>query len=548
MVHEAHDSLLYGGVLFLIPALVSQGLLTSMEIYDYEDEYYYPLEAIILTLAILSLCRVKNIEQIKNLKPGELGRLIGLDRIPESKCLRSKVKLLSSQNKTKEWNDELMKLWKEQDLDKVDREAEIILYIDAHLKIYNGKKANLPPKYVSRQKLCLSALSEYWVHGDDGLPYLVVQGQLNEKLQEIILLEIIPRLIEVGYIQELQDPLTHLQTPQCTLVFDREAYDFEFFQKLWNEYRVAIITYRKFVKDKWEEKDFIPYEIAEHNNKSTMYLCEKKFTSGNHQFREVRKLNNSSHQTSIITTHPVLSIVYIALYMFDRWTQENFFKYMISDYFIDYVIEYGMEAVNEELKLVNPEYKKYNYQLKKTREKLKRRQANLFNLLQEQQNDSVDKQKKNDKKLAELHEEINQLKHDEESFLKLRKQQPYYIKLKDMPVEKRYNKLKSESKLFINIIKMICYRAETAVANILNESMRSKKEEKRMLVKQIIGTPANILPNQQDKTLTVTLHSLSSNRYNEALGNLISVLNDSETVFPGTDLKMIFKSTAKTFT
>jgi hypothetical protein len=69
-----------------------------------------------------------------------------------------------------------------------------------------------------------------------------------------------------------------------------------------------------------------------------------------------------------------------------------------------------------------------------------------------------------------------------------------------------------------------------------------------MLVKQIIGTPANILPNQQDKTLTVTLHSLSSNRYNEALGNLISVLNDSETVFPGTDLKMIFKSTAKTFT
>ena len=36
-----------------------------------------------------------------------------------------------------------------------------------------------------------------------------------------------------------------------------------------------------------------------------------------------------------------------------------------------------------------------------------------------------------------------------------------------MPEQNRYNKLKQESKMLMNIIKMICYRAETAVANEL---------------------------------------------------------------------------------
>ncbi len=41
------------------------------------------------------------------------------------------------------------------------------------------------------------------------------------------------------------------------------------------------------------------------------------------------------------------------------------------------------------------------------------------------------------------------------------------IKLKDMPQAHRYNKLKTETKMLMNIIKMICYRAETAVANLV---------------------------------------------------------------------------------
>lgn len=75
-----------------------------------------------------------------------------------------------------------------------------------------------------------------------------------------------------------------------------------------------------------------------------------------------------------------------------------------------------------------------------------------------------------------------------------------------MPNDK-LNKLKTEGRLFININKMICYRAETAPANEIQYFSRAD-DEKKMLIKQIIQTPVNIMPAYNNKTLTVTLHTL----------------------------------------
>jgi len=65
-----------------------------------------------------------------------------------------------------------------------------------------------------------------------------------------------------------------------------------------------------------------------------------------------------------------------------------------------------------------------------------------------------------------------------------------------------------------------------------------------MVVKQIIQSCADLTPDYEKKTLTVTLHSLSANRFNDAARELTKILNQTETIFPGTDLKMIFEITA----
>ncbi len=540
---DAHQGLRYGGLMLLIPALISQGLLKSAEVYDKGDDGYYPFETIMLTLALMALARIKNPEQLKNCKHGEMGRILGIDRIPETKHVRTKIKSISDQNKSWEWNKLLLKQWQADSDLPSQNEGEVLLYIDGHVRIYHGHQANLPTKFISRQKLCLSATSEYWVNDQRGMPLMMVLGELSEKLQQVIVDQIIPKLIESEQIKQI-DPLSTDQTPQCTLVFDREAYDFGFFEKLWNDYRIAFITYRKNVKDLWDEVVFQNTEIQLSQGRCTMLIYEQEVLLGGQPYREIRKLNANAHQTAVVTNHPTLSTQAVAKGIFSRWTQENFFKYMIEDYDFDKLVSYGVEAIEPLQRVVNPQYRRLNNQLKKIREKISRRKAKLYEINNKINDETIDHTKRLTNTANIIKIEIDTMQAEEASVLILRKEQPTHINLAQMAEPDRYNKLKTESKIFMNIIKMVCYRAETSIANILASHLADGDKEKRMLVKQIIDTPVDILPDIKNKTLTITLHSLSANRYNRAVKELIKVLNQAECTFPETDLIMFFKTTA----
>src|SRR3990172_7269737 len=108
---EPHQSVIGAGILFLLPALLSQGLLKTKEVYRMPANHYYGLESVLLTLAFMALARIKNPEQLKQCKPGEIGKIIGLDRIEEGRCLRDKIKLLTGQQKAKELNNLLVDQW-----------------------------------------------------------------------------------------------------------------------------------------------------------------------------------------------------------------------------------------------------------------------------------------------------------------------------------------------------------------------------------------------------------------------------------------------------
>ncbi len=111
-----------------------------------------------------------------------------------------------------------------------------------------------------------------------------------------------------------------------------------------------------------------------------------------------------------------------------------------------------------------------------------------------------------------------------------------------MPEHTRYNKLKTESKHLQNIIKIICYRAEASVANLLAAHYKKSSNEIRALVKSVIFAKADIYPDYQTNNLTVRLNSLATPRDNMAIREICQTLNDYEAVFPGTNLKLYFKT------
>ena len=87
----------------------------------------------------MALTRLKSIEALRYWAPGEWGKLLGLDRIPEARTLRNKVQLLSHDNQAKGWSAELCSYWMESASEQAG-----VLYIDGHVRVYNGHQTQLP--------------------------------------------------------------------------------------------------------------------------------------------------------------------------------------------------------------------------------------------------------------------------------------------------------------------------------------------------------------------------------------------------------------------
>ena len=100
--------------------------------------------------------------------------------------------------------------------------------------------------------------------------------------------------------------------------------------------------------------------------------------------------------------------------------------------------------------------------------------------------------------------------------------------------------LSPKRKQFIDTIKMIAYRAESAMAVVLRDVM-ARADDIRPLLREIFTTEADLIPNQDEQTLTVALHHLTNSVSDESARKLFEYLNATETIYPGTNLRLVYK-------
>jgi hypothetical protein len=113
--------------------------------------------------------------------------------------------------------------------------------------------------------------------------------------------------------------------------------------------------------------------------------------------------------------------------------------------------------------------------------------------------------------------------------------------VKSLPEEDRFTRLRTERKHFIDTLKMIAYRAESSMASLLREQLARGEDDARALLRQIFQTDADLSPDLTTGTLTVRLHHLTQTAHDQAIKKLLADLNATQTVFPGTNLTLIFK-------
>lgn len=121
-----------------------------------------------------------------------------------------------------------------------------------------------------------------------------------------------------------------------------------------------------------------------------------------------------------------------------------------------------------------------------------------------------------------------------------RRTTPKHVMLADLPEEDQFRQLGTKSKYFIDTIKMVAYRAETAMTNIIRQTM-SRQEDARILLRGLYATEADILPDYEKMTLKVRLHQPANRCSAVTMGRLCQELNATRTRFRGTDLRLIYE-------
>jgi hypothetical protein len=526
----------HGGVLMALPALLAVGLLDDADKLLTMPKGYYGIDHILLLLAFMALARIESIESLRNSPPGEWGKLLGLDRIPEVRTLREKVAVLSGDGKAEAWGAALCEGWM-----KDMPDAAGTLYVDGHMRVYHGSQTKLPYHYIARQKLCLRASADYWVNAADGQPFFVVNCVVDPGLIKVIEEDILPRLekdvpVQADEAMLAADPLLH----RFTMVFDREGYSPDFFLRLKMK-RIACLTYNKYPGPDWSVDEFSPHKVTLSNGQVVeMQLAERGVCLSNKLWvREIRKLTETGHQTPVLATDYRSDMTVIAPSMFARWSQENFFKYGRKHFALDRLIDYGTEEITDPILVVNPDYRKLDGQVRSTNGKLSRARA-AFGALSCLKTIEAEQMEPYILEKATLQEKIEGLQKVLADLKKTRKDTARHIKVQDLPEEARFRQLSTHGKQFIDTIKMAAYRAEVAMANCLREFM-PRANETHTLLRALYESEADLIPDYSQQTLMVCLHHSARHNSDREIIALCQELNATETKFPRTDLRMIFK-------
>ena len=510
------------GVLVAIPALVQTGIFpVADEVYGSIGPAFYGLRTTFLALLLMALLRIRRVEGLKEQRPSEMGRVMGLDRAPEVKTLRRKLSRLAERGKAEVFGKKLAQR-------RVAQRGAMMgfLYVDGHVRVYHGRR-RISSAYVTRMRLALPATTDYWVNDRGGDPLFVVTAEVNAGMVAML-----PVL--------LREVRALVGKRRVTIVFDRGGWSPKLFGTLIAS-GFDILTYRKGKWPRIPRKRFETRTRRIEGGKVSYELNDKtiRLLGGKLRLRQVTRLREEEHQTAVVTSRWNLSAVEVAYRMFERWRQENFFKYQREEYAIDALVDYGTEAEDADRLVPNPERRKAEKELAMARKQLRVIEARYGEAAQK--NVEGDRPTVRGFKIAQsnLGRQLRQAGRRVEAIEARRNRLPKRVAVKELKGEPLV-RLSRERKHLTNCIKMVAYQAESDLLALVRPHYARADQEGRTLIGTALQAAADVEVNQKTKELRVTLLPLSSRHRSEAIAAMCKELDRMKVCFPGSHLRMRF--------
>jgi len=509
------------GVLLALPCLVESGLLRiCRKLYGEIGPAFYGLRTTLLTLLLMALLRIKRPEQLKEKDPAAFGRLLGLDRAPEVKTLRRRLSRLAAQHCAEQLGAELARR-------RVDQRGHLMgfLYVDGHVRAYHGQRVISTNAYVARRHLAMPASTDYWVNDSSGDPLLVITGEVDAALTKAM-----PRLLrEVrGVVGERK----------VTIVFDRGGWSPQLFAAMIKD-GFDVLTYRKGRCRRINERRFIRRR-AKLDGRWVDYLLHDeavRFLKGRLRLRQVTRLCDDGHQTNVITSRWDLRDIEVTYRMFERWRQENFFKYMREEFLLDALVDYQIEPEDPTRSIPNPERRALDKEIRAARAdlaKLEREFGAAAANNAEQRRPTMRGFKIAHSRLGK---QLRKARARVSRLFEQRRNVPKRVGIREVN-ERAVVRLATERKHLTDIIKMIAYQAESDLLALLRLNYARVDQEGRTLLQELFATAGDIRVSKSE--LNITLAPLSSPHRTHAAQALCEILDKTATIFPGSRLRIRF--------
>jgi prepilin-type processing-associated H-X9-DG protein len=522
------------GLLLALPTLEATGLLeVAARVLPPMRKGFYGLRATLLMGVFMALLREPRAQGATRLAPADLGRLLGLDRAPEVKTLRRKLAELASHGRGAELQAALGAHHVQTHPDAVG-----FLYLDGHVRAYSGGR-QLPKTHIARMRIAGPATEETWIGDSRGDPVMVITAAPSQSL--------------AAELHRLLPDLRALIGPdrRCTVVFDRGGYSPQVFAEI-----IAadfdLLTYFKGSWARADEVDFTTVDFTGPDGIAQCYqLAERPIVlsvPGQHgtaehpataastiTLRLIIRRSPDGHQTPILANRADLTMGEITYRMSNRWRQENYFKYGREHFALDALDSYADQPDDLTRLVPNPAKARAIDKVHGARQTLTGAHADVAHAL--------------DAAVAKAGRPGNDGKAlvDPGAGLALRAAQadlatakkasagtPSHLPLGQVRPGSRL--LETERKLLTHAIRMSAYNSESALARLLAPHYAHSEHEGRALLREAFALPGDL--QVIGDTLHVRLDPASAPRRSKALAALCTELNDTNTIYPGTNLTL----------
>jgi len=522
------------GLLLSLPALEATGLLgTARATYRRLRNGFYGLDTMLLVLVFLALLREPRAEGATRIPPGDLGRVLGLDRAPEVKTIRRKLAELASAGKAGDW---MLALARHHGVTRP--EALGFLYVDGHTRVYTGTK-QVQKTHVARLKFPAPATLETWVSDADGDPLFVVLAEPSASLAS-----------ELGRLAPQLRAIVG-QGRRVTVCFDRGGWSPTVFTDL-IEAGFDILTYRKgaiadlpdtafttiaFTDDRARTRTV---EIAD--GTTELAISEGRRKGQTLTLRQVTRrkadARGTLRQTHILTSRTDLPAEQVAMRMFSRWREENYFRYARTHFDLDALDCYAASPDDPDRAVPNPVRATTKTAVTDAETGLAQAETSRDNALLALRTPAPGQSVLiSNQILNSLNSPVEAAHAHLDTARAAHKATPTRVRLGDLAPDMVI--LDTETKLITHAVRMAAYNTETALASGLHGHYARADDEAYTLIREALTSSGDIHPH--NGVLNVRLDPLSAPRRTAALAALCQQLNTTRTRYPGTDLTLHYE-------